>query len=152
MGRKLRSRVPMFPEMYQPELPPNSETSHKKNLYWSKQQSNFKKWHRTCQLKPLRTGDQVWILELHQQDRILLEVAPQSNLIQTQRGRNQQQFAFLDTTEHTYPNETTPVADSVIPTSSDNSPHHESPPPGATITRSGHEGLSLVDMVQNVLH
>ena len=131
MGRKLHSTVPMIQEMYQPKLPPHSEISLKENLYRSKQQSYFNKRHRTCQLKPLKTGDQVWIPELHQQATVLHEVAPRSYLIQTPRGRirrNRQHLTFLDTTENTV---------SRSATSLDDSPQREPTPLGATITRSG---------------
>ena len=139
MGRKPRSTVPMIPELYKPKLLPHSEISQKEHQYRSKQQSNFNKWHRTHQLKPLKTGDQVWIPELHQQATVLREVAPRSYLIQTPRGRirrNRQQLTFLNATVNTSPDETRPVTDSVTPTSPDDTPHCE-PPPGATITRSG---------------
>ena len=139
MGRKPRSTVPMIPELYKPKLLPHSEISQKEHQYRSKQQSNFNKRHRTHQLKPLKTGDQVWIPELHQQATVLREVAPRSYLIQTPRGRirrNRQQLTFLNATVNTPPDETRPVTDSVTPTSPDDTPHRE-PPPGATITRSG---------------
>ena len=139
MGRKPRSTVPMIPELYKPKLLPHSKISQKEHQYRSKQQSNFNKRHRTHQLKSLKTGDQVWIPELHQQATVLREVAPRSYLIQTPRGRirrNRQQLTFLNATVNTPPDETSPVTDSVTPTSPDDTPHRE-PPPGATITRSG---------------
>ena len=76
MGRKLCSTIPMLPEMYNPNLPPHSEISQKKQLYRSKQQQNFNKRHRARQLNPLQTGDQVWIPEFQQQATVECEVAP----------------------------------------------------------------------------
>lgn len=114
------------------DVPAKASTSL---LYRSKQQSDFNKRHRKRQLKPLKTGDQVWIPELYQQATVLHEVAARPYLIQTPRGRirrNWQQLTFLDTTESTFPRPAT-----VILTSSNDSPHHKSPPPGATTTRSG---------------
>ena len=63
MGRKLCSIIPMIPEMYKRNIPPHSEILQKEQLYYLKQQRNFNKCHRARQLKPLQTGDQVWIPE-----------------------------------------------------------------------------------------
>ena len=138
MGRKLCSTIPMIQEMYKPKLPPHPEIFHKEQLSRSKQQKNFNKRHRAHLLKPLKTGDHVWIPEFHQQTTVLQEVAPRSYMLQTSRGkirRNRQQLTFLNTTENTFPNQTRPVTDSVSPTS----PQETHPiPSGVTITRSGH--------------
>ena len=126
----------MIPEMYKPNLPPHSKILQKERLYWSKQQRNFNKHHRACQLKHLQTGDQVWIPEFQQQATFLREVVPRSYLVQTPRGRmrrNRQWLTFLNTTKDTSADESRLVTDSVMPTSAEDVRTQ----PGVTITRSG---------------
>ena len=91
IGRKPRSTVPMIPELYKPKLLPHSEISQKEHQYWSKQQSNFNKQHRTYRLKLLKTGDQVWIPKLHQQATVLREVAPSILFNSNTKGKNKKE-------------------------------------------------------------
>ena len=86
-------------------------------------------------MKPLQTGDQVWIPEFQRQAIVLCEVSPRSYLVQPPGGRmrrNRQQLTFLNTTVDISADES--VTDPVIPTSPEDVPCHTQP--GVTIIRS----------------
>ena len=62
-GKKALLNHTLLPKMYKPNLPPHSKTLQSEQLYWSKQQKNFNRYHRASQWKALQTCDQVCLPE-----------------------------------------------------------------------------------------
>ena len=85
MGRKLRTPIPVVPTQLLPKLPKTSKLKEKKWIR-QRQRKNFNLHHRASELKPLQTGDYVWIPDTRSEGIVVQETNPQSYEVETPSG------------------------------------------------------------------
>ena len=93
MGRKLRTTVPMSPDLLQPSVPDYSRLVSREAAMKEKQKKNFDRRHKAQELKKLVPGESVWVPEMRTEGIVEKEVLPRSYQVLTPRGtlrRNRQ--------------------------------------------------------------
>ena len=99
MGRKLRTTIPKIQKQLLPYLPDKSAVKVKEKIR-KRQESNFNKHHNARQLRPLQTGEQVYIPDNSSNGTVIDEPSPRSYNVQTSGGiyrRNRRQLLPLPT-------------------------------------------------------
>ena len=111
---KLRTTVPVVPEVLLPKIPDYNTLACKEEMQ-KKQKKTFDQRHRARTLDPLMPGDLVWIPQSQTEGTVLTEVAPRSYQVTTSGGvlrRNRQKLRLLPSSLNTTSEEdTTPLDD-----------------------------------------
>jgi len=104
MGRKLRTTLPIIPQQLKPKIPNTFQLQRYEKQARNKQKQNFDKCHRAVKLKPLKTGDTVWLPEMQKKGRVIHPQGIHSYLIKTKDGGiyhgNRQHLKFVLNTNH----------------------------------------------------
>ena len=86
MGRNLRTTVPVHPEQLNPELPDTSKLREREENNRRRQKRNFDHRHRATELKPLRSGENVWIPDSNSEGIVIQMTNPRSYVVSTPDG------------------------------------------------------------------
>ena len=86
MSRKLRTTVPLLPELRKPVCVDPSLLAEKDAKLKARQKRNFDERHGTRELSPLHEGDTVWIPDRHSSATVTEETAPRSYIVDTGDG------------------------------------------------------------------
>lgn len=87
MGRRLRTRVPMAPQLRGPVQPPLRNLAAKDSANKKLQARYYNRRHRTRELNKLKAGDSVWVTDMKTRATVLATAAtPRSYIIRTQDG------------------------------------------------------------------
>ena len=62
MSRKIRTPLPILPSQLKPKLPKIKQLRKKENQIRSKMKKNFDDHHKAKELRPLQSGENVFIL------------------------------------------------------------------------------------------
>jgi transposase InsO family protein len=88
MGRRLRTRVPVFPTSLVPVWPALADMKAASAAQKEVQKKNFDRRHKVVQLPVLKPGDPVWVKEPREERaEILRPVGPRSYVVQTPKGK-----------------------------------------------------------------
>ena len=83
MSRKLRTTVPLLPELRKPVVVDPSLLAEKDAKLKARQKRNFDERHGTRELSPLQQGNTVWIPDRHSSAMVTEETAPRSYIVDT---------------------------------------------------------------------
>ena len=86
MNRKLRTTVPMIPQVLKPKLPNSHQLRKKEKESRKKQKMYYDKRHRVRRLKTLKSGEAVWVPEMRKKARVIRRQGIRSYLIRTEDG------------------------------------------------------------------
>ena len=104
MGRKLRSTVPQLPTHFSPQLPTQTDLRDRDQKLKLSQKKNFDQWHQVRNLKPLTTGEKIWIADRKESGTVIQKVSNRSYEIEAKGGRyrkNRKHLIPLKTLEQT---------------------------------------------------
>ena len=88
MGRKLRTRVPCYPDELKPKTTDYDHLRKKEREYRTTVKFNYDRRHRVVDGEQLSPGDRVWIADLKAEGTVMEEhVAPRSVVIQSPNGQ-----------------------------------------------------------------
>ena len=105
MGRKLKTRVPIFPKSLKPTTPDHDAIKAKEVANKEKQCLNFNQRHAARELPPLQPGDPVWIRDMKRSGEIIAaSSSPHSYIIKTQKGTVRHNRAAIISTPAAEPN------------------------------------------------
>ena len=103
MSRKLRTTVPLLPELRKPVSVDPSEVAEKDAKLKARQKRNFDERNGTRELSPLLPGDTVWIPDRQSSATVTEKTAPRSYTVNTGDGifrRNSQHLIMSPQNEH----------------------------------------------------
>ena len=86
MGRSLRTTVPVHPEQLNPKLTDTSKLREREENNRRRQKRNFDHRHRATELKPLRSGENVWIPDSNSEGTVIQMTNPRSYVVSTPDG------------------------------------------------------------------
>ena len=86
MGRRLRTTIPTITEQLLPSVPAKSLVKERERKIRERQQDNFNKHHRASPLKPLKSGDSVYITDNSREGTVVEESSTRSYIVQTPEG------------------------------------------------------------------
>lgn len=86
MGRNLRNSVPVLPNQLNPKQPNSAQLKEREKERRGKQKQNFDRRHRDTDLKPLQSGDTVWIQGSNSGGRVIETSNPRSYVVRTPDG------------------------------------------------------------------
>ena len=86
MSRKLRTTVPLLPELRKPVTVDPSLVAEKDAKLKARQKRNFDERHGTREVSPLHHGDTVWIPDRQSSATVTEETAPRSYTVDTGDG------------------------------------------------------------------
>ena len=87
MGRKLRSTVPQLPTHFSPQLPTQTDLRERDQKLKLSQKEHFDQRHRVRNLKPLTTGEKIWITDRKESGTVIQKVSNRSYEIEAKGGR-----------------------------------------------------------------
>ena len=86
MGRHLRTTVPVITSQLIPHLPKRTELRGKEERIRNRQKRNFDTRHRAKNLKPLQSGENVWIPDNNSHGIVVEMRNPRSYVVSTSEG------------------------------------------------------------------
>ena len=105
MGRKLKTRVPIFPKSLKPTTPDHDAITVKEVANKEKQRLNFNQRHAARELPPLQPGDPVWIRDMKRSGEVVAaSSSPRSCIIKTQKGTVRRNRTAIVSTPAAEPN------------------------------------------------
>ena len=112
MGRNLRNSVPVLPNQLNPKQPNSAQLKEREKERRGKQKQNFDRRHRATDLKPLQSGDTVWIQGSNSGGRVIETSNPRSYVVRTPDGtsvrRNRRHLIPIHDQENSANENTTP--------------------------------------------
>ena len=102
MSRRLRTTVPVIPELLKPKLADMETLKEREQKYKEKMRSDFDRHHNAKELIPLAIGSQVWVPDQQQYGSIIASPNPRSYIIQTpssQIRRNRRSLNLIPSTD-----------------------------------------------------
>ena len=102
MSRRLRTIVPVIPELLKPKLADIDTLKEREQKYKEKMRSDFDRHHNAKEPIPLAIGSQVWVPDQQQYGSIIASPNPRSYIIQTpssQIRRNRRSLNLIPSTD-----------------------------------------------------
>ena len=104
MGRKLRSTVPVLPQVLKPETPLSGAIRERESARQARNKANYDSRHQAIQLPLLSPGDPVWVRDLDRFGKVdgPMAGAPRSYAVRTDKGtvrRNRQALVNMPVEE-----------------------------------------------------